>query len=162
VALPLKLDEIVGAGKFALAEGARAVSLHKPSAFETSSQLERRDLYRSSALKAGSTELAVSAGDIYLERLKIMRATLGAKIDSAELKSSLIEAKKQIDQTLKENLTAILSGQRRIEQAWRELDAFIKLARKADGTAVPLRVANVSVDALCEDDAKFQQLSNEI
>lgn len=161
-ALPLKLDVIVGAGPFTPAEGAPVINLHKSSSFESASALERRGLYRDSALRVGGTPLPVSAGDLYLERLKILRAALGVKADGAELKNNLTEAKNLVDQTLKDNLKAILASQRSLEQAWRELETYIKLARKDDGAAVPLRVANVTVNALCEDESKFHQLSSAI
>jgi hypothetical protein len=162
VSVAPKLDEIVGAGPFALAEGTPAMNLAKASSVEKLSALERRGFYRPSALKAGNSPLPISAGDLYLERIKILRAALGVKGDAKELRKSLIEAKEKVDQTLKANLTSIMLNQRKLEQAWRELDTFIKLARKFDGAAVPLRVANVSVDAVCDDDAKFQQLSRAI
>src|SRR5262245_34881700 len=70
--LALELDEVVGSGRFAAIEGSPAVRLDKPSNFAISNALQRRPLYKESALKVGGTPLPVSAGDLYIERLKIL------------------------------------------------------------------------------------------
>ncbi len=92
----------------------------------------------------------------------MLRAALAGDAKVADLRPKLLDAKKQIDDSVRAGLTTMMAEQRPTERAWRELDAFIKLARRSEGEAVALLVANTTVEELCNDDSKFAELSRAI
>ncbi|MDP9808297.1 hypothetical protein J2W42_001135 [Rhizobium tibeticum] len=158
----VKLDDIVPTGSFALVEGAAAMTLHADASFSSPNKVTLKGLFTGEAVTAAGAKLPISAGDLYVERLKVLRAALGGQTKAADLRKSLLEAKAKIDDSIKANLTGMMAQQRSTERAWRELDAFIKLARQREGEDVALRVANTTVEELVTDDSKFAQLSDAI
>lgn len=159
---PPKLDQFVPTGQFALVPGAQPKTLDGDSRFSSANAATRKGLVMQSVLSAAGTELPISAADLYIERLKILRLALAGNTNAADLSHTLLETKSHIDQALQKNLTEMMGRQRSLERSWRELDTFIKLARPSTGGAVALKVANISVDELCSDDSKLAQLSKKI
>jgi len=155
----VQLDTIVPTGSFALVEGALPTALHGDTSFSTTNKVTRKALFTSKAVSAAGSQLPIAAADLYIERLKILRAALAGDAKAAELRPALLDAKRQIDDTVRANLSKMMAEQLATETAWRELDAFVKLARQSDKEAVALRVANVTVEELCTDDSKFTQLA---
>ncbi len=162
---PLLLDKVTPPGQLVLAPGSSRRNLEAAAKFETGDEFVRNTLFnreKNSVAKAGGTALPVSAADLYLARLETLKALLSSKRTGDKFKDVVKAARKSVAAALEGNLKTVMTEQRQVEQAWRELDAFIKLARKDEGTAVPLKVANVSVKDVCKDDAKFKQLSDAI
>lgn len=158
----VKLADIVPTGSFALVEGAMATALHPDASFSTTSKVTLEGLFTGEAIAAAGSRLPISAADLYIERLKVLRAALTGDAKSADLRPALLNAKRKIDDSVRANLAGMMAQQRSTERAWRELDAFIKLARRREGEDVALRVANTTVEELATDDTKFMQLSDAI
>jgi hypothetical protein len=157
------LSGTVPAGKFSLLDAMSQRNLSRPEDFANLESPDAKDLLKDAAVELGNESVPVTAAELYVERLKVLRALLKGAGQStlADFSNKLIKSKSIVDGVFQENLSKLMAHQRELETSWRQLDAFYKTARVGPNARVPLAVWPASTESLT-DDAEFQKFDKAV